>query len=107
VPAFLVALAVSAAMLFSPSAPATGPFDGSDKVVHFLIFMTLAALGRRAGLSLPALAAGLVAYAIGSELIQGLEPNRSSSPTDALADACGILVGLSFWPVLLRWQRRS
>jgi hypothetical protein len=103
---FLVALAVSAVMLFSPNAPGEGPFPGSDKVVHFLIFTTLAALGRRTRIPVPVLAGGLIAYAVGSELIQGLEANRSASPTDALADFCGIAVGSSLAPLLRRWARR-
>ena len=105
-PAFLVALAVSAVMLFSPNAPGEGPFPGSDKVVHVLIFTTLAALGRRARIPVPVLVGGLIAYAVGSELIQGLEANRSSSPTDALADFCGITAGMLLAPLRSRWSRR-
>jgi hypothetical protein len=107
VPAFLVALAVSAVLLFSPTAPGEGPFPGSDKVVHLLIFTTLAALGRRTRIALPVLVGGLIAYAIGSELLQGLQANRSSSAIDALADGVGILVGVGLVPLLVRWVRRS
>lgn len=106
-PAFVVACLVSAAMLFSPTTPGDGPFAGSDKVVHFLIFATLAALGRRARLPLPALAVGLVGYAIGSEFLQGLTPSRMASPTDALADACGIVAGLALAPLVGRLRVRS
>lgn len=101
-PAFLVALAVSAAMLFSPTTPGEGPFPGSDKVVHFLIFSTLAALGRRARLPVLPLVAGLVGYAVVSELLQGLQANRSSSVLDAVADCVGIAVGTSLMVLLAR-----
>jgi hypothetical protein len=104
VPAFLVAFAVSLVMLFWPSVPGTGPFEGSDKVVHVAIFLTLAALGRRAGLRPVPLAAGLLVYAVASELLQGLLPNRSSSATDATADLVGVLVGLAIAPAVRRCQ---
>jgi VanZ family protein len=107
VPAFLVAFAVSLVLLFSPSAPSTGPFEGSDKVVHVLIFATLAALGRRAGFRLLPLAGGLLVYAVASELLQGLLPHRSSSAMDALADLIGTGVGIVLAPVLFRRLRRS
>lgn len=105
-PAFLVALVISAVLLFNPNSPGKGPFEGSDKVVHFLIFFTLAALGRRTRIALPVLAGGLIVYAVGSELIQGLEAGRSSSLTDALADFCGVAVGLGLAPLLGRFVRR-
>lgn len=104
VPAFLVAFAVSVVMLFWPSVPGTGPFEGSDKVVHVAIFLTLAALGRRAGLRPVSLLAGLLLYAVASELLQGLLPNRSSSATDATAGLVGVLIGLAIAPGV-RWWR--
>lgn len=103
-PAFLVAVVASAVLLFSPSAPGTGPFEGSDKVVHALIFLTLAALGRRAGLPVGGLALGLVLYAVGSELLQSLEAERTASATDALADATGLTAGLLLY---VAWRRRA
>ncbi|HSP38734.1 MAG TPA: VanZ family protein [Frankiaceae bacterium] len=106
-PAFLVALVASAVLLFAPSTPNESTFSGSDKVVHFLIFATLAALGRRARLPVLPLVIGLVGYAVGSELVQSLEPHRDGTPTDALADVLGVAVGGLVVPFANRVRRRT
>lgn len=105
-PAFLVALVVSAVLLFAPSTPNESTIPGSDKVVHFLIFAVLAVLGRRARLPLLPLVIGLAVYAVGSEVLQGLEPDRDGTPTDALADLGGIAVGSVAYLLVAR-RRRS
>jgi VanZ family protein len=102
VPAFLVALVASAVLLFAPSTPNESAVLHLDKVVHFSIFMVLAVLGRRARLPVPALVAGLVLYAVGSELLQSLEPHRDGTPTDALADVSGVILGTLLVPVAAR-----
>ena len=94
-------------MLFAPSTPNESLFPGSDKVVHFLIFAVLAALGRRARLPVLPLVAALVVYAVGSELVQSLEPHRDGTPTDALADVLGVAAGSLLAPLATRVRRRT
>jgi hypothetical protein len=51
--------------------------------------------GRRVGLPVVGLAAGLVAYAAGSEVLQGVLPlGRTADPLDAVVDVVGVAVGL-------------
>ncbi|MDN5751082.1 MAG: VanZ family protein [Pseudonocardia sp.] len=91
---FVVAAMVSLAVLFTPASGVPSGFPGSDTLVHLAVFAALALTGRRAGLPHGALVTGLVAYAIGSEVLQGLLPiGRSADPRDALADAVGIALG--------------
>ena len=87
---------VSLVVLFAPASatPSTLP-PGVDKAVHLALFAALAWTGRRAGLPVPALAVGLIAYAVGSEVLQGLLPiGRSPDPLDVVADTVGVAVGL-------------
>ena len=93
---FAAMVLISLVVLFAPASatPSTWP-PGVDKVVHLALFAALAWTGRRANLPVPALAVGLVAYAVGSEVLQGLLPiGRSPDPLDAVADTIGVAVGL-------------
>ena len=81
-------------VLFAPQQGGPTLFEGSDKVVHLGLFALLAATTRwRFG----ARAAGLVAvaaYAVGSELVQGLLlAQRSGDADDVLADLLGAALG--------------
>ena len=81
-------------MLFTPAVAGDGPFPGSDKVVHALLFGALAATTRwRFGPGL--LGLGLIAaYAGLSEVVQGeLLSTRSGDAYDVVADLLGALVG--------------
>ncbi|MCW2680283.1 MAG: hypothetical protein JWM62_1684 [Frankiales bacterium] len=81
-------------VLFTPRTGGDGPFDGSDKVVHLLLFGLLAATTRwRFGPATAGLVA-VAAYAPVSELVQGLLlPTRSGDPWDVLADLLGVAAG--------------
>ena len=69
-------------------------FENADKLRHAAAFITLWAIGRRAGLKPAwALALGLLGFGIGIELAQALTPYRDSSVGDVLADAAGIAAG--------------
>ncbi len=101
--AFAVAVLVSLAVLFTPGSDVPGAPPGVDKVVHGLLFAVLALTGRWAGVPRPVLAGLLVGYAAVSEVVQGLVPlGRSASVGDVVADAFGVLVGLTVWAVLHR-----
>ena len=81
-------------MLFTPSTGGLALFEGSDKVVHLVLFALLAATTRwRFGPV--AVALGVVcAYAVVSELIQGaLLSSRSGDAYDVLADLVGVALG--------------
>ena len=88
--------------------------DNSDKVEHLLGYFLLSAAavqlfyGRRA-LSLSAV--GLIALGIGIEFAQGFTAYRSPDPADALANTCGVLLGMTTaltpWrDLLLRLEKR-
>ncbi len=95
---FAVAVLVSAAVLFAPGSDVPAAPAGVDKLVHALVFLVLALTGRWAGVGRPVLGGVLVAYAAGSELVQGLAPlGRSTSVGDLLADVVGVLLGLAIW----------
>ena len=81
-------------VLFAPRSGGDRPFEGSDKVVHLALFALLAATTRwRFGPVAAALAA-VGAYAVVSELVQGLLlAERSGDPYDVVADLLGVALG--------------
>jgi VanZ family protein len=88
-------------LLLLPSSPGGTPdVPGLDKAVHAGLFALLAVTTRwRFGATSTALA-GLVGYAVATEVAQQLLlPDRSGDPVDALADFAGIALG---WWVLRR-----
>jgi len=93
---FAAVVLASLFVLFAPASatPSTLP-PGADKFVHLALFAALAWTGRRAGLPVVALAVGLLAYAAGSELLQGvLALGRTPDPLDAVVDVVGAALGL-------------
>ena len=105
--AFAGVVAVSVAVLFAPAGDVPAAPPGVDKVVHALLFLALAATGRWAGLRPAVLAPALIAYAAGSEVLQGLAPiGRTASVADWVADVVGLLAGLALWARLMGPARR-
>lgn len=104
---WLVAVGMVIALSLLPPPPMPELPSGSDKVEHFLAYFALSAgavqLFRtpRAWL---ACALGLVALGVGLEIAQGaLTATRMQDPFDALANALGVLVGLS--TALTPWRQ--
>jgi len=103
--AFAAVVALSLVMLFSPT---TGPsgISVSDKLIHFLLFASLAVTGRLAGVPVVQLGIGLAGYAGASELLQSALPiERDGDVRDALADVLGVASGLVL--VSLATRRRA
>jgi hypothetical protein len=104
---FAVLLGISLAMFLTPGeeVPERGP---DDKVVHALIFVTLAVAGRWAQVPWRALGLGLAAYAAVTEVLQATLPiNRDGDVRDWLADVTGIAVGLLLSWIVVRLAARA
>jgi VanZ family protein len=94
--AFGLAIAVSMVVLFSPQTGVPTAPPGTDKVVHAVLFASLAATGWFAGARRRWLVPGLLAYAVVSELIQASPVlDRQASVADVAADAVGLALGLA------------
>ncbi|HEV7876448.1 MAG TPA: hypothetical protein VGP00_07215 [Nocardioides sp.] len=93
---FAVVVLVSLAVLFAPASDVPVAPSGLDKIVHAGLFLALASSGRWAGVGRAVLAGALVAYAAGSEVVQGLI-GRDAALGDLVADAVGLLLGLLVW----------
>ncbi len=109
-------LAVVVAVVVAALQPAAGPPGvwGVDKVIHFGVFLVLAAvpaavlLGRRAMLGSEVF---LLAVGLGIEVAQSFIPERVGSGGDFLADVLGVLagaaVGRKIWRHLARWTENA
>ena len=93
---FVVLLVAQLAALYWPRVDLQGPVTWSDKVMHVLLFLAPTVAGLLAGLR-PAYLVGLLAlHAPVSELVQHyLLPNRSGDAWDAVADLCGVVLGVT------------
>jgi VanZ family protein len=93
---FAVLLAAHLAALYWPRVDIQGPVTWTDKVVHVLLFLAPTVAGLLAGVR-PAYVVGLLAlHAPVSELVQHyFLPNRSGDPWDAVADLCGVVLGVT------------
>ena len=91
----MVVLLVSLYVLFWPDpAGGDGVFPGADKVVHVLLFATLAAAARARFGAGRAVLGTVLAYAVVSELVQALLLSRRSGDLwDVVADVTGAVVG--------------
>jgi VanZ family protein len=99
--AFAVAVLLSLAVLFAPSAEVPSTPPGVDKLVHAALFAALASTGRWAGISRGVLAPLLVLYAAASEVVQGMI-GRDAAVGDWVADVVGLLLALLLWQRLSR-----
>lgn len=97
----MIGAVVGTSLLSAQDLP-PAPFDGVDKVEHFLAYLILAAYavmlfqGRRAQ---SIAVAGLIGLGIGLEFAQGaLTVSRQADSADALANALGALGGLLLGP---------
>lgn len=92
---FGAVVVTSLVVLFAPTAGGLPLFPYADKMVHLVLFAALAWSGRKAGLPVLPLAAGLMAYAVLSEVIQAtVLPERGGEWTDVAADLIGITAGM-------------
>lgn len=106
--------AVAATSLISADELPPAPFDGFDKVEHFLAYFVLAGyavmlFAQRRAQALAA--AGLIALGVGLEFAQGaLTVSRMADSADALANSLGVLAGLALAPTpvarALLWVER-
>lgn len=106
--------AVAATSLIPADELPPAPFDGVDKVEHFLAYFVLAAyavmlFAQRRAQALAA--AGLIALGVGLEFAQGaLTVSRMADSADALANSLGVLAGLALAPTpvarALLWVER-
>jgi VanZ family protein len=96
----LAAVVVTSLMAASDLPPP--PFDGVDKLEHFLGYFVLSAyavmlFAQRRGQAV--VAAGLIALGVGLEVAQGaLTVSRQADSADALANSLGVLAGLVLAP---------
>ncbi len=97
--------AVAATSLMSAGDLPPPPFDGVDKVEHFLAYLVLSAWAvmlfaqRRAQ---AVAAAALIGLGVGLEFAQGaFTATRQADSADALANALGVLAGLMLAPTPL------
>lgn len=91
---FGLAIAASVVILFTPDSGVPSAPPGTDKVVHLVLFATLAITGRAAGVRSGHLMVGLTCYAAISEVIQAALPiGRSGDAIDAAVDVLGATAG--------------
>jgi hypothetical protein len=97
-------LLLSLYVLFTPRTGGEALFPYADKVVHLGLFALLAATTRwRFGRGLWA----VVAYAVGSELVQGmLLSTRSGDAYDVVADLVGVAAGWLLAPASAPGERQ-
>ncbi|AII04753.1 VanZ like protein [Rhodococcus wratislaviensis] len=90
-------------MLLSPaSATPSGP-EHADKVVHALLFAALAAASRYALLTPRITVLWLAAFAVITEILQGVLPiGRHGSVWDLCADMVGVAIGLAAQSAIMR-----
>ena len=100
----IVGLALTVAMLWPLDAPPPAP-EGSDKFVHLIAFAALAfPLARTGRLGLLSVFIGASAFGGAIELIQP-SLNRSAEFYDWIADIAGVLFGIGFGLLYLRFRR--
>lgn len=99
--ALVAAVLLSVYVLFAPDPGGAPRFTGADKVVHLVLFALLAASARWRCGPRPTVWLAVAAYAVVSELVQGLLlDGRSGDPADVVADLVGVVLG--WWSLRVR-----
>jgi hypothetical protein len=94
---FVALVLLQLCAVYWPRVDAQGPVPWTDKVVHLLLFLAPTMAGLLAGVRPAYVIAPLALHAPVSELVQHhLLPHRSGDPRDALADVCGVVLGVTF-----------
>ena len=103
-----------AALIFVLSAQPTVPVDldsGSDKVVHLLAYAVLGALlargQSRSGMSAVTACLMGAAYGASDEWHQSFVPGRSTELGDWVADALGVVIGVTLFHWMRPWASRA
>ena len=100
----IVTTVLTVAMLWPLEAPPPAP-EGSDKLVHFIAFATLAfPLARTGRVGLLPVFIGASAYGGAIELIQP-SFNRSADINDWIADVVGVVLGIGLGLLYRRLRR--
>ncbi|MDR7300492.1 VanZ family protein [Haloactinomyces albus] len=103
---FALTITASAVILFTPASGVPTAPPGTDKIVHLVLFATLAITGHLARVRCTALLIGLSCYAAASELLQAVLPlGRTGDLADAAVDLVGIGVGVLITAGLRRYRR--
>jgi VanZ family protein len=92
--AFYLVFGLSIVILFLPAGEGLQPFAHFDKLVHVLLFGALCLTAMWRFDALIYVVAGVLAYAVVSEIVQGnWIPGREFDVLDMVVDAAGIVVG--------------
>jgi VanZ family protein len=103
---FVLLAVAHLAALYWPRVEIEGPVAWTDKVAHVLLFALPTLAGLLAGVRPAYVVAAFALHAPVSELAQHyLLPHRSGDPWDALADAAGVVLGVTVF-VVGRARRR-
>ncbi|MBP2477334.1 VanZ family protein [Crossiella equi] len=99
---------LSVVILFTPASGVPSAPPGTDKVIHFSLFLLLAVTGCLARFPVLPLLVGLAVWAGLSEVLQAVLPiGRTGGVADALADVLGALAGVAGWHLVRRWRVSS
>lgn len=105
---FWAVFAVSLLGFFTPGPDLPTVPDISDKIEHAAIFAALALTGRLARYPVARLLPALAAYAVVSEILQGVLPiHRDGDWHDVIADLTGALVALLLLTLVGRLRKPS
>jgi VanZ family protein len=105
--AFMLLAIAHLAALYWPRVEIEGPVAWTDKVAHVLLFALPTLAGLLAGVRPAYVIAAFALHAPVSELAQHfLLPHRSGDAWDAVADAAGVVLGVTafvVWRARRRW----
>ncbi|WP_072687457.1 hypothetical protein [Rhodococcus marinonascens] len=95
-------------MLLSPASAAPSGPEHADKVVHALLFASLAVASRYALMTPRMTVLWLAAFGVVTEILQGALPiGRQGSEWDLSADMVGVAIGLIAQSAIMRSRNRA